>query len=99
MSNAFEKNAVALSLRFPIMANNSEITHLHVRRPKVRDMIAMDKAQTSDAEKELTLFANLCEIEPQSLHELDMSDYAQLQTIYQSFLSSPQAMLDAPALP
>ena len=50
-------------------------------------MLSVESAQISDAEKEINLFANLCEVTPEALMELDMSDYAKLQKAYQDFLS------------
>ena len=41
----------------------------------------------NDAEKEIQLFANLCELTPENLLDLDMADYSKLQKAYQDFLS------------
>lgn len=71
----------------PITVDGATLNELTVRRPKVRDMLAMENTSKSDAEKEINLFANLCEVTPQSLHELDMADYSKLQKAYQDFLS------------
>lgn len=81
------------------MANQSiELTHaieidgvrvktLKIRRPKVRDMLSVEKSTDNDAQKEINLFANLCELTPDQLMDLDMADYTQLQKAYQGFLS------------
>lgn len=63
------------------------ITELVMRRPKVRDMLASEKAKGGDADKEITLFANLCEAVPATIEALDMADYQQLQQAYKGFLS------------
>ncbi len=76
-----------ITLTHAITVNGTTIETLTLRRPKVRDMLAVEKAAQSDAEKEITLFANLCELSPTTLHELDMADYTQLQQAYQTFLS------------
>ena len=60
---------------------------LTLRRPKVRDMLAADKASGSDAEKEVRVFANLCEVAPAVIEALDMADYQALQERYAGFLS------------
>ena len=76
-------------LQFPFEFRGESIQTLTMRRPKVRDMLAVEKLTAKDnAEKEIQLFANLCEVVPEVLHELDMSDYTQLQTTHQGFLSS-----------
>ncbi|MGZ4954445.1 MAG: phage tail assembly protein [Methylobacter sp.] len=76
--------ATNLQLQYPL---ESGITHITLRRPKVRDMLASDKAKGSDAEKEIALFANLCEVAPVDIEALDMADYQALQKAYQGFLS------------
>jgi hypothetical protein len=43
---------------------------------------------SSDEEKEIRLFANLCEVTPNIIEELDESDYANLQKAYMDFFKS-----------
>ncbi len=83
----FANRSITVSLSNPIDVDGSRLSELTVRRPKVRDMLAMENNTKSDAEKEILLFANLCEVNPVSLYELDMADYAKLQKTYQDFLS------------
>jgi hypothetical protein len=73
-----------LQLQYPL---ENGIINITMRRPKVRDMLASDKAKGSDAEKEIALFANLCEVAPVDIESLDMVDYQALQKAYQGFLS------------
>lgn len=74
-------------LTHPVTVNGQELDHLTLRRPKVRDMLTADKQKTSDAEKEIRLFANLCEVAPEAIENLDLGDYRKLQEAYQDFLS------------
>ena len=76
-----------IELKHPITLDGEELKHLTLRRPKVRDMLAADKASGSDAEKEVRVFANLCEVAPAVIEALDMADYQALQERYQGFLS------------
>ena len=76
-----------IEIKHPISVDGVKVKSLKLRRPKVRDMLSVESAQISDAEKEINLFANLCEVTPEALMELDMSDYAKLQKAYQDFLS------------
>lgn len=76
-----------IELKYPLDVNGTSLSVLHIRRPKVRDMLSVEKQSANDAEKEINLFANLCEIAPENLHDLDMADYAKLQKAYQDFLS------------
>lgn len=87
-----------ITLTHPVTWNGTKINHLSMRRPKVRDMIAADKAKGSDGIKEATMFANLCEVELEIIEELDLADYKKLQMAYTDFLSSPPKTQDAPAL-
>ncbi len=76
-----------ITLKYPITVNNTAVSELTLRRPTVRDMLAADKMQGSDAEKEIRMFCNLCEVEPSVIETLDLADYNQLQQAYQGFLS------------
>jgi hypothetical protein len=42
-------------------------------------MLSVEKSVDNDAEKEIQLFANLCELTPENLLDLDMADYSKLQ--------------------
>jgi hypothetical protein len=77
-----------IKLEHPVTIENVETERLSLRRPKVRDMLASDKVGGSDAEKEIRIFANLAEVSPAVIEELDLYDYGQLQKAYQGFLSS-----------
>lgn len=76
-----------ITLKYFVSVNGLTVNKLSLRRPTVRDMLAADKTDTSDAEKEISMFCNLCEVEPAVIESLDLADYAQLQQVYQSFLS------------
>jgi Phage tail assembly chaperone proteins, E, or 41 or 14 len=78
---------VKIELNQPIDIAGAKVSVLQLRRPKVRDMLSVEKSAENDAEKEIQLFANLCEVSPDDLLELDMADYATLQKAYQDFLS------------
>ncbi len=86
-SNNMQNKKKPIPLDYPIEVDGITVKELNPRRPQVVDMLAVGQSSESDAEKELTLFANLCGVSPQSLHTLDMKDYGKLQTRYQSFLS------------
>lgn len=74
---------VTITLKYP---TDKGLTDIKLRRPKVRDMMASDKAKGSDADKEVALFANLAELSPDEIASLDMADYKQLQDAYKDFL-------------
>ncbi len=76
-----------IKLKYPIKVDGIEIKSLKMRRPKVRDRMAVEKQSASDAEKEVNLIANLCEVSPDALSELDLADYKLLQDKITDFLS------------
>jgi hypothetical protein len=77
----------SVKLKHPVSVDGQEYASLILRRPKVRDMLGADKLGGSDAEKEIRIFANLCEVPPSVIEELDLADYQALQGVYQGFLS------------
>ena len=84
-----ETEKTTIELRYLVIIDGTEMKALCMRRPKVRDQILMEKsgmAGKSAAEKEVLLFANLCEIAPGDVEELDMGDYRRLQEAYSAFL-------------
>lgn len=76
-----------IDLKHPVTVDGQTYTSLTMRRAKLRDQRLAAK-QKSDVDSEITLFANLCEVPPNVLDELDMVDYAQLQEVYRGFFGS-----------
>ena len=78
-----------IKLNYPIESDGANITDLNMRRSKVKDRLIVAKMKNSyDEEKEIRLFANLCEVAPNIIEELDESDYANLQKAYMDFFKS-----------
>lgn len=78
-----------IKLKFPIETDGENCTNLTMRRSKVKDRLVIAKMKTaSDEEKEIRLFANLCEVSPNIIEELDEADYANLQKTYMGFFES-----------
>jgi len=78
-----------IKLNYPIESDGTNITDLNMRRSKVKDRLLVAKMKnSSDEEKEIRLFANLCEVAPNIIEELDESDYANLQKAYMDFFKS-----------
>ncbi len=77
----------AIPLEHPVEIEGAKVNELKMRRPKVRDMIDAEKSGGGNAEIEVRLFANLCEVTPSTIEELDMADYQAVQGVYTGFLS------------
>jgi hypothetical protein len=76
-----------ITLDYPVEMKGETVTELSIRRVKVRDQVVAAKAGGTNQDKEVRLFANLCEVSPQVIEELDMVDYRKVQEIYDGFLS------------
>lgn len=77
-----------VELEYPVTVNGEETTELFMRRPKVRDERDARRAagrDATDAEREIVLLSNLCEVAPEALYELDMADYERLQKAFTDF--------------
>lgn len=78
-----------INLNYPIESAGETISKLNMRRSKVKDRLLVAKMKTtSDEEKEIRLFANLCEVSPNVIEDLDESDYSNLQKAYLNFFKS-----------
>lgn len=75
-----------IKLNEPIKIDGLSISELNLRRPKVRDRLAVERLGTNDAEKEVALIANLADIPKDAVEELDLADYAKIQETLQGFL-------------
>ena len=85
-----------IQLTHPIEADGGTVSALQLRRPVVRDMLAADKTAGSEAEKEVRMFASLCEVTPGVIEALDLTDYMALQETYRGFLSSARVTPGGP---
>jgi hypothetical protein len=80
-----------IELKYPVESTGETITNLTMRRSKIKDRLLITKMKNiSDEEKEVRLFANLCEVEPKVIEELDESDYSNLQKVYLGFFNSEE---------
>jgi hypothetical protein len=85
-----------IELKYPVESAGETINNLAMRRSKVKDRLVVAKMKSaSDEEKEIRLFANLCEVEPKIIEELDESDYANLQKAYMDFFGK-EGILERP---
>lgn len=80
-----KRETAKIELEFPITISGVEVKHLVMRRPKVRDEVAYTKKKGDEADKTLSLMANLCEVTPDDLLELDASDFKKLEEQFQDF--------------
>jgi len=73
-----------IKLIHPVIVDGTEYAVLHMRRCKVKDRRLAAKQKT-DEDREITLIANLCEVPPSVIDELDTVDYSKLQEVLTGF--------------
>lgn len=76
-----------ITLNYPVECDGLPIKDIALRRPTVGDHLSVQKMTASDAEKEIRLIANLSELPPEVIYQLDMKDYAAIQKLLGDFLS------------
>lgn len=76
-----------IKLSNPVKIDGVEVYELSLRSPKVRDLIASGKKNVSEAEREVNLIANLAEVSPETVQDLDLRDYIKIQEWLKDFLS------------
>ncbi len=53
-----------IELTYPVTESGQTLTSFHLRRATVADMLVASQASSSDAEREIYMFANLAEVTP-----------------------------------
>ena len=80
---------VRVPLAFPVQIDGVQCAQLVMRRPKGRDMkLARRVSNGDDVEMDTILFANLCEVTPDVIDDLDLADLKRMQTAFEGFLSA-----------
>jgi hypothetical protein len=80
-----------IKLKYPITVDGVLISELNMRRSRVKDrLVVADMKNKSDEEKEILLFANLCDVSPDVIRELDEADYPKVQKVYLGFFDSAE---------
>lgn len=63
-----------------------QTTAVRMREPTVGDQEVASEMSGSDATREITIFANLCDVAPDDIRQLPLRDYKRLSTAYLGFL-------------
>jgi len=82
-----EDGHAVITLSRAINVGGAPVVALRMREPLVRDQLAMNATNGTDLEREISLFANLCEVTPDQLKALPVRDYNRLVAAYVGFPS------------
>jgi len=79
--------AVTVELKYPVTVAGEDIRSLTMRSPKVRDVMASEKAvKGAGFDKSVVLSALMCNVAPAVIEELEMVDFQRLQVEAENFL-------------
>jgi len=74
-----------VTLKYPFEFEGETITEITIRRPKMRDMKKAQKHK-DDMEKSIHMIADLADLSPRLIEELDTEDFGQVSAIVGEFM-------------
>lgn len=75
-----------VTLAYPVTVDGARVEMLRLRRPKARDYLTVSRLKDlSPAEQEMRLIANLAEVTPETIEDLDFADYLAVQEVLKGF--------------
>lgn len=74
-----------ITLDHPFTFEGEEVTELTIRRPKMRDMKKAQKHK-DDMEKSIYMIADLAEVSPELVEELDTEDFGKVSAKVGEFM-------------
>ncbi len=85
----FPANTKIIHLSRPFLLNGDTVEQLEIREPTVMDKLLFEKNKGGLLEKEVTMIASLCNLNPGDLHTLPAYDYDRLTEAFNDFLLPP----------
>lgn len=74
-----------VTLSRPASISGAQVSSIRMREPTVDDQVNYQDTAGNDAAREVTMFANLCEVAPEDIRRLPLRDYLRLQASYTLF--------------
>jgi hypothetical protein len=82
-----------IDLEYPITVDGVEVSSVAMRRPTVGDQLAFEDGKGSEAHRTVLMMANLCDVPPSSIRDMDGLDFEKLVTVLQGFKKPRQESL------
>ncbi|MFB9149516.1 phage tail assembly protein [Roseovarius ramblicola] len=79
-------NETEITFDRPVVIDGKEVTSLTMREPTVDDQLAAQESGGTDAQQEMRLFANLCEVSPEDIRRLPLKAYVAMREAFAGFL-------------
>lgn len=76
---------VDVTLARPLTIDGTALSAIRMREPTVGDQRAAS-TKGSDAEQEVAMMANLCQLSPADINRLPLRDYKRLQVAFVGFI-------------
>ena len=90
MASSDKRPVTIIDLDYSIQIDGTKVQQLSMRRPTVRDQMFFEDGKGSEARRIVNYLANLCEVSPDNILELDQSDFSKLTKIIEGFQSPQQ---------
>jgi hypothetical protein len=87
-------DTASVKLVRPIKVEERMITEVIIRRPKVRDLRAMEKAREpgfTELDQSIAMTATLCDLPMPAMDEMDAADFASISEVLGGFLPKAPA--------
>ena len=81
-------------LKYPVTVDGHAYAELVMRRATKRDDLNVRRAKGDPADQEIRMFANLCEIAPDVVEELDLGDYLAIQTAFKEMFADTSGVFE-----
>lgn len=81
-----DDGSVDITLSKPADIAGVKISVVRMREPTVGDQEVASERSGSDASREISAFADLCELAPDDIRKLPARDWKRLQTAYLTFI-------------
>lgn len=78
----------------PFKVEDRTITEVTIRRPKVRDLRALEKIRepgATELDQSIAMTATLCDLPPDAMDEMDAADFASISEVLSGFLPKAPA--------
>jgi hypothetical protein len=78
----------------PFKVEDRTITEVTIRRPKVRDLRALEKIRepgATELDQSIVMTATLCDLPPDAMDEMDAADFASISEVLSGFLPKAPA--------
>lgn len=74
-----------ITLARPATISGAKTSVLRMREPTVDDQLVLDEMKGTPVQKEINLFANLCEVAPEDIRKLTLRNYRRVQEAWENF--------------